>query len=84
MFASLLKKLFYNPKKKIFLDLEWKFLSPQEVFNLRKGNTEIFLKYILFTQLQKLNLNFMDTRLVEKLYREIHHLHSNIEGNRTF
>jgi len=67
--------------KKMWLDLGWEYVSPDEALRLRGGETGFVFKEIFINQIQRLNPDFMDHLLAEELIKQLERIPPNIEGN---
>jgi type I restriction enzyme R subunit len=66
--------------KKVFLNLGWEYITPDEASRLRGGNTGFVFKELFINQMLKLN-PFMSRELAEELIRKLERIPPNIEGN---
>ncbi|MGB4748003.1 MAG: HsdR family type I site-specific deoxyribonuclease [Bacillota bacterium] len=68
---------------KVFLNLGWDYIPPEEALRLRGGETGFILKDTFVDQMQRLNPDFMDNLLAEELIKKLSTVLPNIEGNLT-
>ncbi len=68
---------------KVFLNLGWDYVSPEEALRWRGGKTGLVFKEAFINQMQRLNPDFMDHLLAEELLRDIERIPPNKEGNFT-
>jgi len=59
----------------------WKYLSPQDAANLRRGLTSPFLDSVLIDQLQRLNPGIVDNIRAEQVRDQLFRVRPTIEGN---
>lgn len=67
---------------KVFLNLGWEYISPEEALRLRGGKSGFILKDLFTKQLTRLN-DFIDPILADELIRRISLIPPTIEGNFT-
>jgi len=67
--------------RKIFLELGWEYVEPEEALRLRGGETGLVFKELFVKQMQRLNPGFMDHLLAEELIKQLERIPPNIEGN---
>nr|MBP8699858.1 HsdR family type I site-specific deoxyribonuclease [Syntrophorhabdaceae bacterium] len=68
---------------KVFLNLGWQYVTPDEALRLRGGETGMVFREIFVSQLQKLNPKFADHLMAEDIIKKIETVPANIEGNFT-
>ena len=54
--------------KKVFINLGWDYVSPDEALRLRGGTTGFVFKELFINQMQALNSDFMNQELAEETY----------------
>ena len=67
--------------KKVFINLGWDYVSPDEALRLRGGTTGFVFKELFINQMQALNPDFMNLELAEELIKRLERIPPNIEGN---
>lgn len=67
--------------KKVFINLGWDYVSPDEALRLRGGTTGFVLKELFINQMLTLNPDFMNQKLAEELIKRLERIPPNIEGN---
>ena len=67
--------------KKVFINLGWGYVSPDEALRLRGGTTGFVFKELFINQMQALNPDFMNLELAEELIKRLERIPPNIEGN---
>jgi len=68
---------------KVFLNLGWQYVNPDEALRLRGGETHMVFREIFVSQLQKLNPDFADHLMAEEIIKKIETVPATIEGNFT-
>ncbi|MEA2075109.1 MAG: HsdR family type I site-specific deoxyribonuclease, partial [Euryarchaeota archaeon] len=67
--------------KKVYINLGWDYVSPDEALRLRGGTTGFVFKELFINQMQALNPDFMNLELAEELIKRLERIPPNIEGN---
>ncbi len=67
--------------KKIFVNLGWQYISPDEAVRLRGGETNLILREIFKRQILKFNSSFMTEDKIDQLITKLEKLPARIEGN---
>jgi type I restriction enzyme R subunit len=67
--------------KKIFLNLGWNYVSPDEALRLRGGETGILFKEIFKNKIYELNKDFITDEIIEDLIKKFEKVYPNINGN---
>jgi type I restriction enzyme R subunit len=69
--------------EKIFVNLGWKYISPEESLKLRGGKTGFIFKDIFVRKIRDLNSEFITPELTDELIKTLERIPPNIKGNMT-
>ena len=70
-----------DPLLQYACEIGWQYLKPDEVQIKRQGTSNLILREIFATQMEKLNSHFIDSVMVEDLIKKLEGTQSNIMGN---
>ena len=62
-------------------EIGWEFVSAQDSQRLRRGKEGLIFKDIFTDQIAKLNEDFIDSVMIEDLYKNLQRLPARVEGN---
>ncbi|HRS02493.1 MAG TPA: HsdR family type I site-specific deoxyribonuclease, partial [Bacteroidota bacterium] len=63
-------------------EIGWQYLKPDDVQRMRRGTSNLILREIFATQMEKLNSHFIDSVMVAELIKRLEGTQSNIMGNK--